>query len=59
MESILGGTLAKKTMESIGDVLKDLYPLKEAFSTLLRLLQIALTICVSSAFCQRSFSALK
>ena len=59
MESILAGTLAKKTMESISDVFKDLHPLKEAFSTLLRLLQIALTICVSSASCQRSFSALK
>lgn len=60
MESILAKhTLAKKTMESIGDVLKELSPLKEAFPTLLRLLHIALTICVSFASCERSFSALK
>ena len=60
IESILvRRTLAKKSMESITDVFKELSPLKEAFPTLLRLLQIALTICVSSAFCERSFSALK
>ena len=60
MESILAKrTLAKKTMGSIADVFKELSPLKEAFPTLLRLLQIALTICVSSASCERSFSALK
>ena len=33
--------------------------MKEAFPTLLRLIQIALTICVSTASCERSFSALK
>ena len=60
MESILvKRTLAKKTMESIADVFKELSPLKEAFPTLLRLLQTALTICVSSASCERSFSALR
>ena len=60
MESILAKrTLAKKTMDSTADVFKELLPLKEAFPTLLRLLQIALTICVSSASCERSFSALK
>ena len=49
-------------MESIlckTDVFKELIPLKEAFPTLYRILQIALTICVSSASCERSFSALK
>ena len=60
MESNLARrTLAKKTMESTADVFRELSPLKEAFPTLFRLLQIALTICVSSASCERSFSALK
>ena len=60
MESVLAKhTLAKKTMESIADVFKELSPLMEAFPTLLKLLQIALTICVSSASFERSFSALK
>ena len=53
-------TLASKLkeMETISDVLQ-LQPLKEAFPTLVRLLQIAMTICVSSAQCERCFSALK
>ena len=60
MESVLAKrTLAEKTMESVAYVFKELSPLKEAFPTLLRLLQIALTICESSASCERSFSALK
>lgn len=60
MESTLAKrTLASKKMENTVDVFKELSPLKEAFPTLLRLLQIALTICVSSASCERSFSALK
>lgn len=60
MESALAKrTLVSKTMESVADVFKELSPLKEAFPTLLKLLQIALTICVSSASCERSFSALK
>lgn len=60
MESILcKRTLAKKTLKSTAEVFKELSPLKEAFPTLLKILQIALTICVSSASCERSFSALK
>ena len=60
MESILcKRTLAKKTMDSTADVFKELLSLKEAFPTLLGILRIALTICVSSASCERSFSALK
>ena len=53
-------TLASKLkeMETISDVLQ-LQPLKEAFPTLVRLLQIPMTICVSSAQCERCFSALK
>ena len=55
--------LAKRTlppkrseMETIGDVIQ-LYPLREAFPTLFKLLQISL--CVSSAQREQSFSALK
>ena len=60
MEAVLAKhTRTKKTMECTADVLKELSPLKEAFPTLLKLLQIALTICVSTASCERSFSALK
>ena len=46
-------------MEMISDVLLELQPLQDAFPTLMKLLQIALTICVSSAQCERCFSALK
>ena len=52
-------TLQNKEMESINDVLQEVYLLKEAFPTLVKLLQIALTIAVSTAQCERSFSALK
>ena len=54
-------TLAGKSkqMETISDVLLELQPLQAAFPTLVKLLQIALTICVSSAQCERCFSALK
>lgn len=52
-------TLLKKQLEDITDVLTELVPLKEAFPVLLRLLQIALTISVSTAKCERTFSALK
>ena len=58
--------LAKRTLtgkyiklESISDVLLELLPLREAFPTLVKLLQIALTISVSSSQCERCFSALK
>ena len=52
-------TLQNKEMESISDVLREVYLLKEAFPILVKLLQIALTIVVSTAQCERSFSALK
>ena len=52
-------TLQNKEMESINDVLREIYLLKEAFPTLVKLLQIALTIAVSTAQCEQSFSALK
>ena len=61
MEIVLAKkTLASKSgIEGISSVLKELYPLKEAFPNVIKLLQIALTICVSSAQCERCFSALK
>ncbi len=54
-------TLAGKTdqMESIADVLLELIPVTDAFPSLVKLLQIALTVSVSSSQCERSFSALK
>ena len=58
--------LAKRTLapnlqdlQTISDVIKSVYPLRQAFPTLLKLLQIALTVCVTSAQCERCFSALK
>ena len=55
-------TLASKLKEMeavIRDILLELQPFKKAFPALVRLLQIAMTICVSSAQCERCFSALK
>ena len=57
-------TLAKrilqgKDLNSINDVLQEMYLLKSAFPTLHKLLQIALTIAVSTVECEWSFSALK
>ena len=51
--------LKNEGMEDIHDVIDKLSPLKAAFPELLRLLDIALTIPVSSAACERSFSSLK
>lgn len=48
-----------KEMKTVSDVLLELQPLKEAFPTLVKPLQIALTICVSSAQCERRFSVMK
>ena len=46
-------------MEGIGDVLIELSPFKSAFPNLFKLIQISLTISVSTAQCERCFSALK
>ena len=46
-------TLAKKTMGGTADVFKELLFLKEAFPTLLKVVQIVLTIYVSSVSCER------
>ena len=60
MECILAKrTLVGKDISSISDVLTEVFPLRAAFPTLLRVLQIGLTIVVSTAECERSFSALK
>jgi hypothetical protein len=52
-------TLNGKELDEIIDVLHELSPLRVAFPLLVKLLQIALTIAVSTAHCERSFSALK
>ena len=52
-------SLKGKDMDSISDVIRELYLLEDAFPTLLKLLQICLTIPVSTAECERSFSAMK
>ena len=52
-------TLSKKNLETIGDAVLYLAPLKEAFPTLLQLIQTAMTICVNTAQYERSISSLK
>ena len=52
-------TLSGKEMEGINDVLVELLPLKAAFPVLVKMIKIALTIVVSMAECERSFSTLK
>ena len=52
-------TLNAKNLDSISEVLQAIPSLKEAFPTLLKLLQIALTIAFSTAKCVQSFSAPK
>ena len=46
-------------IQEISDVIIELAPLKAAFPVLVRVLQISMTISVSSAKCERSFSTLK
>ena len=59
-------TLAKRTlenskakMEDVSDAFLQLIPLRAVFPTLLKAIQISLTMSVSTAECERSFSALK
>ena len=52
-------TLNGKDICSISDVLKEIFPLNIAFPALTKVLQIALTIVVTTAECERSFSCLK
>lgn len=51
--------LKNKPLDSISDVIDQLMPLHVAFPNLLKELQIALTLSVSSAACERTFSSLK
>ena len=52
-------TVARKDLQDISDVILELAPLRAAFPVLLQLFQIAMTISVSTAKCERCFSALK
>ena len=52
-------TLNGKQLDEVINVLHELSPLRTAFPLLVKLIQIALTIAVSTAHCERSFSALK
>ena len=52
-------TLAKKAMQDMSDTILELAPLCATIPVSLRLLQIAMTISVSTAKCERCFSALK
>ena len=52
-------TLKKKVLDCTGDVLLSLIPLKAAFPELTKLVRVAMTIAVSTAHCERWFSAPK
>ena len=51
-------TFSTKELESVSSVYTDLLQLQAVFPTLKKLFQIALTLVVSTAHCERSFSAL-
>ena len=57
--SLAKRSLVNVEIEDISDVILELAPLQAAFPVLLKLLQIAMTIVVSTAKCERCFSALK
>ena len=57
--SLAKHTLSGKHLDEVIDVLRELSPLRTAFPVLVKSLQIVLTIAVSTAHCERSFSALK
>ena len=62
METILAKRTFEFTeyeMENTSDLFLELTPLKSAYPNLHKAVQIAMTICVSTAQCERSFSALK
>ena len=50
--------LKDKTMESIDNVLFELAPLKLTFPSLIKIIQIAITVGVTTAKCEHCFSAL-
>lgn len=51
--------LENKTMDNVIDILAELSPLRSAFPNIFKLIQISLTISVSTAECERCFFALK
>ena len=51
--------LQNKDLNSVTDVYRHILPLQAAFPTLKKIIQIALTLAVSTAQCERSFSAVK
>ncbi len=57
--SLAKHTLNGKDLNEVIHVLRELSPLATAFPVLVKSIQIALTIAVSTAHCERSFSALK
>ena len=59
MEAVLAHRSLKNDVTSLSHVIRELYPLKNAFPCLINVLQIALTIGISTAECERSFSSLK
>ena len=59
MEAVLARrSLKGKEIDDLSDVIRELHPLQSAFPTLFKLVHIALTIVVSTAECERTFSAL-
>ena len=58
-DSLARHTLQGKSISSVYEVFEELLPLKNVFPNLRKLLQIVLTIAVSSASCECSFSSLK
>jgi len=57
--SIAQKFLRDKELEGVNEVLLEILPLRDTFPVLLKLIQISLTITVSTAKCERSFSSLK
>lgn len=52
-------TLVGKSISSVYEVFVELAPLRAAFPNLVKVLQIILTIAITSASCERTFSSLK
>ena len=52
-------TLEKKNIANMHEVYSNLISLRDAFPELLKLLRIGMTIAISTASCERSFSSLK
>ena len=59
LERALERTLEQKELECTSDAFLSLIPVKDTFPQLTKLLRIAMTIAVSTAHCERSFSTLK